>query len=55
MRVCVRANEAQVEYTLEKSGLYDTPVSQGREVTAFDAVDKDGVTKPNEDVLARGD
>ena len=51
MQVCVRANDAQADYRLEKSGLYDTPISQDREVTAFDAVDKDGLTKPNEDVL----
>ena len=51
MQVCVRANDAQADYRLEKSGLYDTPISQDREVTAFDATDRDGVTKPNEDVL----
>lgn len=51
MYVKVTADGKEVLYKLAESGSSDTAISRNKKVTALDAVDKDGVTKPNEDVL----
>ena len=51
MKVVISTGDEEIIYALEKSGLDTTPVSQNKKVIAFEGVDSDGVTKPNEDVL----
>ncbi|PJN81276.1 hypothetical protein CWE04_03565 [Thomasclavelia cocleata] len=51
MKVLISMGDEDICYTLERSGLDATPISQNKKVIAFEGIDSDGVSKPNEDVL----
>ncbi len=51
MKILISTGDEEIFYTLERSGLDDTPISQNKKVIAFEGIDSDGVSKPNEDVL----